>query len=196
MRYRSVGNRCAIHLPSLELPISEEKVLAFLKQVGFSIVDVNLAEMAQEYIGKAKYQLGAPLQKAPHVVDCSSFTKWIFGRKGIWLSRLSIQQREMGVAVESPIGGDLVFTVGYRNFYKTDPADEVGHVGVTTDDNHVIHAAGKKTGVTKTSLQRFMCGRYRGIRRIVYPNTITLVCPTAYAIETSDDIRWLVLRKI
>src|SRR3989338_2904939 len=111
MEYRAVRNRCAVDLNSFDLPISRGEALAILAGKGFRIIEVDLVALARECIGKSRYWRGARPSQAPAVVDCSSFMKWLYGERGIWLPRLSIEQRAFGEAVNfiDIIAHDLFF---------------------------------------------------------------------------------------
>ncbi|MBT6294905.1 MAG: hypothetical protein HOJ25_04440, partial [Candidatus Magasanikbacteria bacterium] len=94
--YQSVANRVAVDIHALQLPISDEEVLGILIKKGFRCIDVDIIQEAQKCIGYAQYVLRAKMSQAPNIVDCSSFVKYLFGKKGMWLPRISIQQRECG----------------------------------------------------------------------------------------------------
>ena len=199
MNYRAVGNRCAIQLDSLNLPItlSKKAVLERLQELGFSLIDIDIASLARTFIGKSEYRLKATMDEAPHVFDCSSFTKYLYAQQGIWVPRLSIQQKSEGVAANSMLPGDLVFTTGYRNFYEADPRENIGHVGIATAEGTIIHATNGKGCVRESTYEDFHCGEPRGIRRIIQSRTVTLEQGKGqHLIETADDFRWLLLRNI
>jgi hypothetical protein len=201
MNYRAVDKRCALRLDSLNFNLpptfNEKAILEILRVLGFIVIDVNIVELGRSFIGVSKYRLRARMAEAPQVFDCSSFTKFLYAQKGIWLPRLSIQQRREGVAVETPSHGDLVFTTGYRNFYETDPRDNIGHVGIATGEGTVIHATNGDSGVIESSYEDFHAGEIRGVRRIIQPGTVTLEQNSAeHLIENSDDFRWLVLKNV
>ena len=196
MNYRAVGHRCAVHLPSLDLPLTPKQIQTTLEKLNFFVLELNMVSLARSFIGISHYRLGATLNEAPDYFDCSSFTKYLYAHKGIWIPRLSIQQREKGVIVNCAARDDLVFTTGYRNFYDTDPHNNVGHVGIATDEGTIIHAADKYSGVIETTYTDFVQGNPRGFRRVVVPGTITLQCPDNLLVETSDDLRWLILKNI
>ncbi len=201
MEYRSVGNRCTVDISSLQLPISKENVLSILVDNGFKILEVNIVTLARKYVGISKYRRGARLIEAPSIFDCSSFTKWLYGQCGIWLPRRSIQQRELGEKIElnEIFPGDLVFVSGHIDYYFNDCADGVGHVGIVTENNTIIHAANKKVGVVESPLCRFVDkDKFRGARRYVPKNRdiITLEIPAGREIEVADDVRWIVLQLI
>lgn len=201
MKYRAVKNRCAVDFNSLRLPISNEETLNVLMLIGFSVVNVDMIALARECIGVSRYCRGAKPSDAPGVVDCSSFVKWLYGMRGVWLPRRSIQQRGFGQVIDLKgiLAGDLIFVSGRINYYDKDPSDSVGHVGIATSDGTVIHAANKKLNVVESSFDEFVEeGKFRGARRYISKrcNVFTLETPSVREIETSDDIRWIVLQSL
>jgi len=199
MEYRAVSNRCAVHLPSLNLPISTEDSLVILENKGFKVLEVNMIALARSCIQTSTYRRGAKPSEAPTVVDCSSFIKWLYGQRGIWLPRRSIQQRELGIPVPiNEVGaGDVVFVSGWIDYYHTDPKDGVGHVGIATGEGTVIHAADRKVHVIESSFESFIGKtKFRGVRRYVPKDQIvlTLETPTDREVEIADDLRWIVLQ--
>lgn len=201
MEYRAVGNRCAVDLDSLFLPISNDKALNILTQKGFKVLEVDLVGLARRCIVISSYRRGAKLSEAPTIVDCSSLIKWLYGQRGIWLPRRSIQQRELGehVSLNDVSMGDVIFTRGAVNYYHSNPRDSVGHVGMVTGEGTVIHAANSRVGIIESSLDNFLCvTKFRGIRRYVPKDqtVLTLETPTDREVETADDIRWIVLQSL
>ncbi len=201
MKYRAVGNRCAVNISSLNLPVSDEEALVVLTGKGFKILNIDLLSLALQCIGTSLYCRGAKPSEAPAVVDCSSFIKWLYGQLGIWLPRRSIQQRELGVPI--PIKeismGDVIFVSGAIDYYHTDPTDGVGHVGIATGKGTVILAANKKVNVIESSFDSFIGKtRFRGARRYVPKDQIvlTLETPEKREIEIEDDIRWIVIQSL
>jgi hypothetical protein len=197
MEYRAVGNRCAVDLSLLKLPIDNNQATAILRENGFSILDVDIFALAQQCVGVSQYFRGAKPNLAPKIVDCSSLIKWLFAQKGIWLPRRSIQQRELGysVALNQVISGDLIFTSGEMNYFIDDPNDGVGHVGMVLDQKTVIHATKRENGVTVDSLEKFLENRkFRGIRRYINEKStvLTIEVPENRQIETADDFRWII----
>lgn len=155
---------------------------------------------ARGLVGNAEYRRGAKLREAPMVFDCSGLIKWLYGLLGIWLPRRSIQQREIGEIVDfsDRYPGDIIFCSGWIDYYWQDPDDGVGHVGVVSDRDSMIHAANRKLGVIESSVDRFMeKGKFRGIRRIIPIRGIhTIEFPVEREVEISDDIRWIVLQNL
>lgn len=201
MEYRCIGNRCAVDFSSLQLPISRDEALVMLNQLGFRLLDVDVCTLARECIGTSQYRRGARPSEAPGVVDCSSFIKWLYGKRGIWLPRRSIQQRQFGESVDldQVIHGDVIFVSGFINYYYNDQAQGVGHVGIVTENGTVIHAASKKDNVIETSLDQFIYpAKFRGARRYIPRDAevLTLEAPLNREVEVADDIRWIILQQL
>lgn len=198
MMYRAVGDRVAVCLADLGLPLADHEVMRVLVANRFRQIIVDQEALAREWIGRAYYERGSHPNRAPDVVDCSSFTKWLYAERGIWLPRRSIQQCEEGVAVEldTLCAGDLVFlSLGRYNFYIDDPDDGVGHVGYVTEQGTIIHATWHGRTVRECSLDDFLRKPFRGAVRIVPIDReiITLQIPADQFVETSDDLKYIVL---
>jgi len=203
MDYRAVANRCAVSLSSLHLPISREEALIILSQKGFSLVEVDIVTLARQCIGISKYRRGARLVEAPAIVDCSSFIKWLYAQRGIWLPRRSIQQYEFGetIGINDIIAGDVVFVSGWINYYRDDPACGVGHVGIASGDGTIVHATScnRMPGVMETSLDKFIGKtKFRGVRRYIPKDeeVFTFETPSHREIEAADDVKWVVLQSL
>ena len=133
-----------------------------------NFVAKSLSEIARSCVGVSRYQLKADPHWAPSVVDCSSFTKWLFGQCGILLPRLAFQQfhacTEL-VPVEKTVGGELIFRgIGRpRGFYLNCPVLRIDHVGFVTFDRRVVHAANKHVGVIESELVDFFEFKHSGM---------------------------------
>lgn len=201
MEYRAVGNRCAVDIGALSLPLSESRIITILLNNGFKAIDVNIISLARQCIGKSIYRRSARPSEAPGVMDCSSFMKWLYGERGIWLPRRTIQQRELGevVVASKIIAGDLIFVSGKINYYLDNSLDGVGHVGIATGKGTVIHAANTKAGIIESPLEDFLGeDKFRGIRRYIPKNrrVITLETPAEREVETADDIKWIIVQSL
>ncbi|MDF1496681.1 MAG: NlpC/P60 family protein [Patescibacteria group bacterium] len=200
--FRAVGNRCAVNLRKLNLPIPIELAKNILQSRGFELIQIDLIETAGSCIGKAKYKLGATQYQAPHIFDCSSFTKWVYAQSGIELKRRTIQQFEQGlpIPIQKIRAGDLIFKTGQRhNWYRHNPNKNVGHVGIATGKNTVIHAANHGRGVTESPISEFTIhNEYRGICRIITNpgDTETYITPPHREIECSDDFFWVIVQSL
>jgi hypothetical protein len=201
MEYRAVGYRCVVDIDSLQLPISKEEVLSILAAKNFKILEIDITALARNCIGVSEYRRGARLSEAPATFDCSSFIKWLYGQCGLWLPRRSIQQRELGESIElnRVASGDAVFVSGSIDYYQNDPADGVGHVGIATGDNSVIHAGNSKVGIIENSLDAFVGkDKFRGARRYIpkHREIVILETPIGREVEIADDIKWIVLQSL
>lgn len=201
MIYRAVGNRLAVDFGDLQLPIPDTSAIAILESIGFKIVSVDLVGVARKCVGVAEYRRGARLREAPNVFDCSGFVKWVYSQTGIWLPRRSIQQRERGMIVEleDRRTGDIIFRNGWIDYYWYDPQDGVGHVGIISGLDSVIHAANRRSGIIESSIESFTKEEnFRGIRRMIFENSrfYVLEVPVEREVEISDDIRWIVLQNL
>ncbi len=199
--FHAVDNLCTVDLSLLNLPVSDGEALELLAPLGFRVIKVNLVRLARSLIGIASYRRGACLADAPNVFDCSSFVKWLYAKRGLWLPRRTIQQIELGTAIELPAmtAGDAIFTTGRNNYYRDDPAQGVGHVGLATGEGTVVHAANSRVKIVENKIDDFLRKEeLRGIRRYV-PNpdrSVTLKTPLSREVEVSDDIRWIVLQQL
>ncbi len=200
MRYRAVENRCAVHIHALQLPIPPTSAEHILTRLGFEQKTGDVVAIARSQIGQSAYRLGARTQEAPDAVDCSSFVKWVYGQVGIWLPRRTIQQLQVGEPVhpDDLQAGDLLFKTGRHNWYIDRPELGVGHVGIATGSDTVIHAANRKRGVIESPAVTFLGEKFRGVRRLISHNEeiVTLIAPRHIDIETDDDIRWIILREL
>jgi hypothetical protein len=201
LTYRAAGNRCAVHIPSLNLPFGTRRTLNILRRDGFNVLDINIVDQALGRIKKSTYHRGALPSQAPKIIDCSSFVKWLYAQCGIWIPRRSIQQRDFGTPVMARtdiVAGDLIFVSGFIDWYHNDPQDGVGHVGIATGYGTVIHAADSETGVIESAYNTFVgISKLRGIRRYIPADAdvLTLECPRHRPVETSDDLRWIILQQ-
>ncbi|HVU75617.1 MAG TPA: NlpC/P60 family protein [Candidatus Paceibacterota bacterium] len=198
MDYRAVKDRCAVDLR--DMPSKEvEHALRVLEKKGFEVVEIDIVALARSMMTRSTYRLGALFAEAPEYVDCSSFTKWLYGARGIYLPRRALQQRDIGypVAIEEMVAGDLIFSKGCQGYYRRDPTDDVGHVGIVTGNDTVIHAC-SKSGLIEGGLEAFTAPeRFRGVRRYIplAAPVVTLRCPPGTDVESSDDICLLLLGK-
>ncbi|CAG7652992.1 hypothetical protein PAESOLCIP111_06683 [Paenibacillus solanacearum] len=113
------------------------------------------------------YEFGASA-KQTDTFDCSSFTKYIFGRSGVTLPRDSRQQSQTGqeVKVADVRKGDLLFfTTPQRKNEKG--LQRIGHVAVYLGDNKVLHTYRVGIGVTVTELDAAWKGRIVSAKRVI-----------------------------
>ena len=76
--------------------------------------------------------------KTPFGIDCSGFTQMVYKINGYKILRDAKDQASQGITlsfIEESEPGDLAFFHNYN--------DEIIHVGIILEDNHIIHASGK-----------------------------------------------------
>lgn len=188
--HRSVGSRCRI--APFALPAGSLDLLA---QKGFVAVEVDVVAEARSNIGLSSYRRGASIASAPGLVDCSGFTKYLYGLLGIWIPRLAVQQFAFGTPVDQTDlrAGDLLFTA-HRRYHQQSSTDPIGHVGLATGEGTVIHAS--RPGVTEVSVGEFIRDDqgFCGACRIMGEGELTLQIPDDIEVETSDDLYWMAIR--
>ncbi len=194
MRYMAVGDRCAVHLQDIGLPMKDEEMVKRLRQLGLIEVRVDIVSIARACIGQSRYRLGSNPNEAPGIVDCSSFMKWLYAQRGIWIPRFSVQQYLEGMAYSEAErkAGDLAFTHGRQDFYHDEVPEGIGHVGLCTNEGTVIHAT--QEGVVESSYASFVRKEAFGIRRIVLSESVQTFITTSQCVESSDDFRWIILK--
>jgi hypothetical protein len=197
--FRAVGNKIAIDLQQIQIPLSSEAIFSKLIGMGFCEANTDIVAIAREYIG-GKYKLGAKISEAPDFFDCSSFIKFVYGNFGICLPRYTVHQLEEGqdLPIKFVRAGDLIFKSGHKNFNPEKFGQEVGHVGMMTDNEKIIHCA-KKRGVAEESLSEFLAqNHFRGARRIIRQNSHIRVftIPNNLEVETSKDVEALLFRSL
>jgi cell wall-associated NlpC family hydrolase len=137
---------------------------------GLSVNRVSEKPNTEKLITWSKQWLNVPYLwggRSPLGVDCSGFVQVIFKMTGIDIPRDTWQQAQKGEKIKKfkdAGAGDLVFF---------DRGEEIIHVGLMIDKDHVIHSSGKvridlidKKGITdsKTGKRTVIL---RAIRRII-----------------------------
>lgn len=214
MIYHAVGNRIAGNIRALrrvgDRRSTNDTIRMKFEEKGFKVLDVDLIAIARSCISKARYRRGASMRDAPKIFDCSSLVKWLYGLRGIWLPRYSIEQRDYcDIAIERLANaryqdlpriikkGDLVFSKGIRSYYWHDPEKGVGHVGIATGQGTIIHASNSQRHIEETSIEQFVDqANFRGVRRVISKEAdiITLQCPRRRIVEWSPSLRWVILQ--
>jgi cell wall-associated NlpC family hydrolase len=109
----------------------------------------NLADRvihhANNLIGVTKYKYGSNLP--PTLLDCSSFTKFVFGIEGVDLKWGTKYQQSAGTAVSRSNlqKGDLIF-------FWTSSSGVINHVGIYIGDGKIIHNTPSMNGVGISSI--------------------------------------------
>ncbi len=204
MHTRVINNRIVVDLWALRLPIGMEEIKALLHREGVNILDVDVVEIARELVGKARWKFGVFLHEMPCFLDCSALTKWVYGQKGIWLPRRSMQQYQYcqqygqiieGVDLIQP--GDLVFMSSHYKYQRLTDSDEgIGHVCLAVDKDNIICATNSGLGndVVEISLAKALeLRKIRAIGRVFRPGAHlkTLELPGNWEVESADDIHWI-----
>ena len=106
------------------------------------IISNQIVNYALNFVGNPYVYGGNSLTNG---TDCSGFTKLIYAKYGISLSRSAASQSYHGVRVglENIMPGDLVFS-GYDG--------QIGHVAIYIGDNKLVHALNSNVGIVVTNL--------------------------------------------
>lgn len=127
-----------------------------------------LIARAKRYLG-VRYEFGAPPYPENGTFDCSSYTKFIFGKSGVYLPRTARSQATYGnrVSRSSLRRGDLMFFYVPGRFQSN---SIVGHVGIYIGDLKMIHASPKPLdGVQITDINKtYWKQTYLYAKRLVY----------------------------
>jgi len=201
--FHSVNNKITVDFRKFDLPISQSQALKILHQHGFEFLTVDLVSQARQLIGVSKYKLDAPRSAAPSMVNCSSLMEYLFGLRGVELPPLSVYQAACGESMHLEHVGaeDLVFTPHGRNknLYLENPDTTIGHVGMVTGDDTIIHAIPRQ-GIVEESTETFLGGKRKKYwaRRIIPKDDaiISLSCPENLQIRSQIDIWWLLMRTL
>lgn len=116
-------------------------------------------------MGSARYDRSAQLAEAPHVVNCITFTAWVFRQCGIIIPA-KLEQIECGVEIvpDDLARGDLVFSTGVQSYLQHPRYGAIGHVGFWAGNGCVIHATrrGPLNGIIEEPLGQFLRGHHGG----------------------------------
>jgi cell wall-associated NlpC family hydrolase len=126
-----------------------EAVPAALKNININ----GMIAKAKRYLG-VKYLFGAPPYPKSNKFDCSTYTRYIFGRYGINLARTARAQALKGTAVSRSKlrKGDLLFFYVPGRF-RTNKT--VGHVAMYIGNSRMIHASPEpENGVQITNINK------------------------------------------
>ncbi len=109
---------------------------------GTNSVAKKVVELAKQQLGK-KYVWGG---NGPKTFDCSGLTKYVYGKVGVTLERVSYNQATQGIKVDkSKLQiGDLVFFSGIN---ASSSSTKVSHVGIYIGNGEFLHAANSSRGV-------------------------------------------------
>lgn len=117
------------------LPMNQGQALAMSPQDDVNLViQTNNAEdiynIAIKYLGTPYCRGG----ESPRCFDCSGFTQYVYGKKGIDLARTTYGQLDQvrEITQEEAVKGDLVFFLSSGGY--------VYHVGIYAGDGTVLHS--------------------------------------------------------
>lgn len=115
--------------------------------VSASSTGSSIISFGKKYLG-TRYQFGASTSTTRYF-DCSSFTKYIFGKYGVNLPRSSVAQSKVGTSVSKAnlrVGDLVFFSSGSRA-----TGSNVTHVAVYAGNGKILHTYGSP-GVTISDL--------------------------------------------
>lgn len=133
----------------------------------------------------SRYVLRPPLDLVPWCLDCVTFVTWSYELVGVslieWipgdpktiahgvtppLCLMADMGAEINVANMNQ--GDLVITAGIGRFHHPGYGS-LGHIGIVTDTNTIIHATRRACGMLEEPYEQFIAhhGPLRTIRRIM-----------------------------
>jgi cell wall-associated NlpC family hydrolase len=148
-----------------DLNATEQEAL----MVAMRNIDMNrLIRTAKRYLG-VKYDFGAKPYPQSRRFDCSTYTRYMFGKYGVSLPRTARAQATRGTYVsrKNLRKGDLMFFYVPGRFKSN---KKVGHVGIYMGNKKMIHASPEpKNGVQITSINKAYWKRtYLRSKRVAY----------------------------
>lgn len=149
-------------LITLALVITGVLIPAAQTTHAYSLSKANsIISLGARYLG-TPYVFGAST-KTTRVFDCSSFTKYVYGKKGIYLPRVSRDQAKRGyyVSRKNLKKGDLVF------FYVNN-RNRIAHVAIYAGNGRILHTYKRGIGVTYSKLSsKYWSSHYVTARRVI-----------------------------
>lgn len=133
------------------------------QQINRPLSDIAVDELAQialKELGK-EYKWSAV---GPNEYDCSGYTSYVYGQKGISLPRVAKEQAMVGNFIDKNriARGDLLFFDS-----KSNP--EISHVGIYLGDGTFVHASSAQHKVTISPLEGHYNERLKVARRHAVP---------------------------
>ncbi|TQV63177.1 MAG: NlpC/P60 family protein [Sulfurovum sp.] len=133
------------------------------QQINRPLSDIAVDELAQialKELGK-EYKWSAV---GPNEYDCSGYTSYVYGQKGISLPRVAKEQAMVGNFIDKNriARGDLLFFDS-----KSNP--EISHVGIYLGDGTFVHASSAQHKVTISTLEGHYNERLKVARRHAVP---------------------------
>lgn len=132
-------------------------------------ININgLISRGKRYLG-VKYKFGAKPYAQSGRFDCSSYTRYLYGKYGISLPRTARAQSKRGTAVsrKNLRKGDLMYFYVPGRF-KTNKT--IGHVGIYIGNQKMLHSSPQpKNGVQITNINKaYWKKTYLKSRRVAY----------------------------
>lgn len=130
---------------------------------GTNSVAKKVVELAKQQLGK-KYVWGG---NGPTTFDCSGLTKYVYGKVGVKLERVSYNQATQGIKVDKSKlqVGDLLFFSGIN---ASSSSAKVSHVGIYIGNGEFLHAANSSRGVVIDDLDTdYYKKHYVTARRVI-----------------------------
>ncbi len=130
---------------------------------GTNSVAKKVVELAKQQLGK-KYVWGG---NGPTTFDCSGLTKYVYGKVGVTLERVSYNQATQGIKVDKSKlqVGDLVFFSGIN---ASSSSAKISHVGIYIGNGEFLHAANPSRGVVIDELSSdYYKTHYVTARRVI-----------------------------
>ncbi|MBH5319572.1 C40 family peptidase [Paenibacillus sp. GSMTC-2017] len=122
----------------------------------------SIIATAKSLQGKVKYKFGVN-NPSKLIFDCSSFTKYVFGKHGVSLKWGTASQKNQGkyVSKSNLQAGDLIF-------FNNGRTSKVSHVGIYMGNGQFIHntTGSKVNGVVINKLSDYT-KRYSTARRVL-----------------------------
>lgn len=148
-----------------------------------------VVELACAQVGRP-YQNRAQPQEAPSRFSCSTLTKWVFGRIGIWLPRYAVDQSYVGrdVAPREADRGDLLF---FPNRFPIDDIDRsIGHVALLATKDEIIHGSSREQQIVRETIDTEPVRACRVVPDL--PAFLATLPAHVRDLETAlDVVRWL-----
>ncbi|MCZ8511854.1 stalk domain-containing protein [Paenibacillus filicis] len=129
-------------------------------QVKAAAIAPEPVPLATQIINSAKSLLGIPYVwggETPDGFDCSGFVNFVYGPKGVWLPRTSLEMYYTGTAVTNLQPGDLVFfSIG----------NKASHVGIYIGNNQFVSATTSRGTKIDSLSSSYWGSKYIGARRV------------------------------
>lgn len=165
---------CAVNFKALHLPgnVTDALALEILEKEGYKKIKIDntgMVEILRGLVGTGTYQRGSSIDSAPQTFDCSSLMHWAYAHRGVLIPRYSISQFFISdnISFSNPKklkAGDLVFTQGKINYTLPEVPFGIGHVGMASGMDTVLHIT--RRGIQESTLSEFIKNKAISVRVI------------------------------